>query len=174
MLNAEIFTDTKLSWSDPVFFLIHIFWLSLITPRKCSETTHRIFQAHARRLRSLSGNFFLLFISFIASICIIQLLRVSIPFITVIYTVILKMRLFYIVIWTPKIHFKMLLHFWYGSPRYMLTIKSSVHTASSEVFIKWWLIIKNIHLDHTVQECYEKSARNTAPHTFCVFCILLC
>lgn len=84
--------QTVVKWPC-VFFLIHGFWLSLITPSKCSETTHRIFQAHARWLRSHSSNFFLLFISFIASICTIQLMRFSIPFITVIYTVILKMKL---------------------------------------------------------------------------------
>lgn len=88
LLDTEIFTDTKLLlttlWSDPAF--VFLFWLSLITSSKCSETTRLPGNKSSLDHHKHWAVTFFLFISFITLICTIQLMRSSVPFLSFIYS----------------------------------------------------------------------------------------
>lgn len=78
------------SVSHPVVVVVlYMFWLSLITLSKRSETTRELIAAQWRG--TLICNF-LLFNPFDTFVCTIQLIRTFIPFITVMYTVIIIKR----------------------------------------------------------------------------------
>lgn len=93
VLDTEIFTDMQLllttSWNDPV--VLYIFWLSLITSSKCSETTYQIFQVKifpAWWRGTLSGNFLLFIFSYHFDLCN----PTDEVFSTIYHTVILKKK----------------------------------------------------------------------------------